>query len=873
MDIVHRCVAPLSPFTWDAEDSDPSASIANAVLHDISLLDLRFDLILDEFAIPCHHTICGINGGFPLKRKNLTLRQLQLLQYGVVVHAATRLVIVAAPPCCGDSGACLAASYERLFNRSLNAASAVAHHPLLPEYTFIVYRLPATVHGGEMGSQEQHPQHPQQRPEALFRLVYRNVNPNSAPTGTTVAGDDFDITAAPEYKLVAVLVSSTCYYDELQRVSQYRREWYAHSAANRASGVGAMTVAAAASTSTSTFTLATSEALHPLPEQVAAEVRRASSLSGLCTCFAHVLERFTAIEESAVTDENDAEETATTVTAAAAATAASVPDRGNSVKPEEAEEEEEAAMEGRSCSDVAGKYGGRCRRAHRGAGSDPWSYQYTRDGARLISRLVVMERTKAALQSWRDGAFDLAETVVTRAEQPSGQASAVILGAHSTHPPFSIQRRRALCARLLLVPTRQAVATHISANEIVSFLPSDESSKAEGGAESALLPAVAYASPAAERLRRWILQGLAAAEVHGIHAVFLDLDPVSALLPCVELLAETAVPAAGDDSKAPVTSSQTADAKAVGAAEDEAEPANTAQLRYKRALLLVCQVTMETVERFVRHSGLVWRVTVAVREATAAAADKATPAPGAETSSFTAWCSGMLALLREAAVQRENTARYNTLSFADDSDDESEKADGGGRSSDAAALVAVSSSQNGLVRAGGSRVQGSLTASQQLVFRTEEMVEGAVALYRHEASGPAVPLAPHIVSKAKAVGVKVGEADMYALFQVFCAAANRRDQRLPVPALVDVLTDEWSTETARRRSDTSTPTRLVCPLDSCGVPVTRARVQRFLQPFLDVMRDSPLGYSGGALGGAQSTSPQTLNYAQFSLVMFAIAKM
>jgi hypothetical protein len=821
MEQVHSCIAPLSPFTWDAAGGDgQSGSSANSVLHDIALLDLRFDLVIDEFAVPCNHTLHHINGGYPLRRKNLTQRQLQLLQYGAVVHGAMRLVIAAVPPCCGDSGACLAASYEHLFSRSLDVASAVAHHPLLPEHTFIVYRLPdATAKD-------------QQRPEALFRFVYRNVNPNCSFPAS--AADDLDVASAPEYKLVAVLVSSATYYGELQRFRQYWREWYAHSAATRASGfVEAEAVAGDDAPQHDVLTA------HPLPERVAAEVRRTSSLSKLCTCFALVLERFAAVE-----DEGDASSVVS-----ASDNDAGVNDN-NSNDDNGIDKERDAAADGVNDS-YKGKTSHRHRQHRMYSGSDPWSYQYTRDGARLVGRLDVVERTKATLQAWRDGALDLTETIVQRVPQSS--ATTVVIGAHSTHPPLFMQPRRVPCARLLLQPAHKDISTQVAGNEIVSYLPNDESVVMREAGATGAFATVVYASPAAERLRRWILQGLIAAEVHAIHAVFLDLDPGSLLLPCVDLLAE-----ADDDVYD--------DVQPAAQSEDEQEAGTaTTQLRYKRALLLVCQVAMETVERFVRHSGLVWKVTVAVHETTAGC--RATLVSNdAEPTSFTEWCRGILELLREAEAQREAAAMHNTLSF-DDGGEEYDDTEADMR----AVALALARDQNALVSSGMGPLLDNLSTSQQLAFRTQEVVERALTLYTRESSGPATPLPPHIVAKAKAVGVKVNDTDLYSLFRTFCAAAKRKDMLLPASTLVDVLTEEWTTEAAKRGRYAASSPRLVCPLDGCGVPVTRTRVQRFLQPFLDVMRDAPQSHIHFPAAGAATS--HTLNYAQFSMVMFAIAKM
>ncbi|KPI90555.1 hypothetical protein ABL78_0315 [Leptomonas seymouri] len=822
MDKVNSSIAPLSPFTWhtDEESEVQPAAFANAVLNDISLLDLRFDLIVDEFAVPCRHPLRRINGGFPLRWGNLTPRQLQLLQYGVVVHKGERLVIVAVPPCCGDSGECLAASYEHLFSRPLDVASAVANHPFLPEYTFVVYRLPEDVGNQEEGEGTQQQQQ-QQHPQSLFRLVYRNVNPHSNATAGSTA--EFNVAAEPQYKLVAVLVSSTTYYGELQRVSQYRREWFVHNRERRASRIAVSQVP--------DDELLDLPASYLLPEAVAADVRSSSSLSKLCTFFALVLERISQVEEDA--------------TAAVSAG----PGSGQEAPNASGEPCKESTTTNVNDTVAPGEDPRRPGTPNMTTGG-PWSYQYTCEGARLINRLSVVECTKAVLQSWRDGELNLTEKVVSRTQLSNTKK--VAMAEHSTHPPLSVRMQSVPCARLLLLPAHRPVSTQISGNEIVSFLPNDgpPSLSSSNATAKDSFRAVVYANPAAERLRRWILQGLIAAEVHGIHAVFLDLDPITALLPCVELLARTEVSAAGNEEE---------ETEADAAAEDET---STATMRYRRALLLVCQIAVETVEQFVRHSGLVWKVTVGLRETSASAGSITTSTPPLGETPFTPWCKDMLELIREAETQREKAALYNSLNFFEE--------DGG--AAEGAALV-VASGENALVSGGGPPSLGHLSASQQLALRMQEVVDRAVTLYSHETAGRAAPLPPHIVRKAREVGVKVSDVDLYALFQIFCVAAKRRDTLLPASALVDVLTEEWLLPAGKRHLYTAASARLVCPLDSCGVPVTRARVKRFLQPFLDVMRDSPFEQNCRAVGALQGGAPQLLNYAQFSMVMFAIARM
>ncbi|KAK7201578.1 paraflagellar rod component [Novymonas esmeraldas] len=811
MEAVQNVIAPLSPFSWMPAEEAVTPGSANAALHDIARLDLRFELVVEEFAIPFHHPLHRIYASHPLLRDTLTPRQLQLLQYGVVIHAEERLVLVAAPHCCGDAGACIAASYEQVFSRAMDSTSGIARHPLLPEYTFIVYRLPAAAAEAGAGWQAS----ADSTPEALFRLVFRNVTPEQETQQVSKS-------LQPRYKLVAILTSSAAYYAELQRGIQYRNDWRANTAATRAYNPPLSAVAS----SSSVAAHATNDAV--VPETIARGVRSASPLSKLCTSLARVLERFSAEETVAVDVDGNATAEAVDGDAGEAA--------DDSVSQE-------------------------CSITH---ARDPWTYYYTREGPRLCGRIDVMERTPAVLRSWRDGQFALAEFEVTRVGTANAWGAAG--DPHkSTHPLLSLTARSVPCARVLLLPWHRDVSTLFVDNEVSSFLPKGEACDDASGKPWG----VVYASPAAERLRRWVLQGLVCAETHGVRAVLLELDPVDLLSPCVELLYDGT---GGDE-----------DARDDG--EEGGDTRLSSQLRYRRALFLVCQVVMETVERFVRCSGLVWKVTVAAKElggsafapATAGGEHAAAAVPvdavaAASTSVlFTLWCREILNVIRSAAVTLETSSARNTLSFVEDSP----SAGSGDGAAVATALVAATAEPGSAAAAGGGA--GNALAlvgegSKQLVVCPKTGVEGALALFTGDAVGAAAPVPTYIVAQANAVGVKVSDDAMYPLFCALCTAV-RQTSALPVSALVDLLLEEWTGGSSKWLHHSSS--RLVCPLDSCGVPVNRARVQRFLLPFLEVMRGVPSATSDAA-AAAVPTSPAssgTMNYAQFSMVMLAIAKM
>ncbi|KAG5490746.1 hypothetical protein JKF63_00868 [Porcisia hertigi] len=792
MEFVQNSIAPLSPFSWVPEEELTRPGSANAVLHDIERLDMRFELIVDEFAIPFQHPVHRIYASHPLLRDTLTLQQLQLLQYGVVVDSEEQLVLVAAPPRCGDSGNCIADSYEQVFSRAMDTTSRVAHHPLLPEYTFVVYRLPAAAEGD-------HQTEGSQVPEPILRLVFRNVTPEQEI-------HDPQKVPAPRFKLVAVLTSSATYYAELQRGIQYRDEWRANAPTNRVHNPAALP---ASPTSSVNSPLPNSLVV---PESVAREVRTASPLSKLCSSVARVLERFN-VEDAGV-DFNGAV--------------------SKNVVAGDAAESVTGSDDQRPCVVQA---------------PDPWMYIYKNEGPRLRSRIEVVQRSTSLLFAWRDGKLDLAEYRVKRLEVPNEWGSS-LEPQKSTHPLLSLELQRVPCVRLLLLPTHREVSTLFVENEVSSFLPKTEALDAPGTSPWG----VVYASRAAERLRQWVLQGFVCAEVHGVRAVLLDLNPVDLLTPCLELLHEGS------------------DAGSVMILEEDCNVDKarfTPQLRYRRALFLVCQIVLETVERYVRSSGFVWKVTVAVQELgnyTSAsfpgglmpATIPTTVAEVAFTNiPFTLWCHEILGVIQNSTLALELNTSLNTLSFTDDSDE---------KVGDGDASVEAASAKDAQAKA----LIVQPNRSKQLEVIPPKGVERAVAIYagslmRSVALGP-----QYIVAQTTAAGGRFDDHSMYLLFKKLCSVAGQKDA-LPVSALVDLLLEEWTGGSGvwRRYS----PSRLMSPIDNCGVPVNRARVQRFLLPFLLVMRSAAdvrvvtteLANKPSAIG--------MINYAQFSLVMLAILKM
>lgn len=792
---MQQSIVPLSPFSWVPEEEATTSGYANVALHDIARLDLRFELIVEDFAVPFHHPLHRIYATHPLLRSALSPRQLQLLQYGMVVDSEEQLVIVAASPCCGDSGACITASYQQVFARAMDSPSSMDNHPLLPEYTFVVYRLPTAAANDQARSSDV--------PEALFRLVFRKIVSQQDM-------QDADKASASSYMLVGVLTSSAAYYAELQRGIQYCNEWIANMAATRACDPPLSKV----SSSSSTPTPAPKHRM--VPETMAREVCAASPLSKLCTSLACVLKRFSP-EETGVDFEGIVSKDVVDGVVAEAATDSFA--QGPCVVQER----------------------------------DPWMYSYTREGPRLRKRIDLVTSTPTILRAWRDGAIDLAEFQVTPVK--TGDVWSGSVDPHkSTHPLLSLTSKAAPCARLLLLPSHREVSTLFADNEITSFLP-----KTEVPDEAGVKPfGVVYVNPGAERLRRWILQGLVCAEAHGVHAVFLELDPVDLIAPCVELLYE------GSDAE---------NLDGVDGCVDVNKGCTESQLRYRRALFLVCQVFMETVELFVRCSGVVWKVTVAVKELggkTFAPRDKnfenvTVPIDAFKAAfrnvPFTVWCGEILDVIRKAAVALESKSTLNTLSFPDDG----ESAVG-----NEAAVVAAAVEAAPLNGAQVNALMAQPDSSTALVAYPKVGIERALVLFSGEAVRSTEPVVPYIAAQAKAAGVKVSDDAMYPLFKALCAAVRQQDS-LPVSALVEVLLHEWTggSPKSRRRL----PLRLLCPLDSCGVPVNRSRVQRFLLPFLQVMRSTAGVKAGTSIWTENPGDAGTMNYAQFSMVMLAIAKM
>ncbi|KAG8344023.1 hypothetical protein ERJ75_000042300 [Trypanosoma vivax] len=207
MNLACNSVAPLSPFMWSSPHVElvpagfTPGTVADTMLH---FSDLTFSLdALARVVEDGFHPISQAVDTHPLHRGVVHKRQFDVMRYGMVLDEAERLVLIEAPGLCGDTGKVVSREYNALFEEDFNS-SPCAHHPVLPEYCFIVYQMPEKSEGGNTV------------PTPLFRLVFRNESFNENIRPDLV--DKF-----PLFRLRSVYVSHTTYYPLHKQLQLYAR--------------------------------------------------------------------------------------------------------------------------------------------------------------------------------------------------------------------------------------------------------------------------------------------------------------------------------------------------------------------------------------------------------------------------------------------------------------------------------------------------------------------------------------------------------------------------------------------------------------------------------------------------------------------------
>ncbi|KEG09728.1 hypothetical protein DQ04_04751030 [Trypanosoma grayi] len=207
MDMVLVSVGPLSPFMFDSPHAElvppgfTPGSVADAMLH-ISDLTLRFDVLaksIDSSFHPVRHAM----ENHPIHTRALHKRQFDVMRYGMVLDEVERLVLVPMPRLCGDSGMKVSQEYAAIFGGDFNQTPC-ASHPILTEYCFVVYQLPAKDEGEGAC------------PTPLFRLVFRNEAFNEQVKMHLVE-------SFPLFRLRSVYVSHTKYYSLQHQLNLYAK--------------------------------------------------------------------------------------------------------------------------------------------------------------------------------------------------------------------------------------------------------------------------------------------------------------------------------------------------------------------------------------------------------------------------------------------------------------------------------------------------------------------------------------------------------------------------------------------------------------------------------------------------------------------------
>lgn len=210
MKSAQNSVAPLSMFMWGAPAQvvvAPGSRVGKVadVRHLLTDLTVNFKLIVDEFAHPYDHPVFEACQSHPVHTRAINRRQFDVLRYGMILDEAERLVLLPVPRDCLDSGVSVARDFKAIFNESLDGTE-VSRHPLLPEYTFIVVRLPPDVENEEDATAI---------PKPLFRIVFRNEAFGEAAIAEMC--DTF-----PLFRLRSVTVPGTT-YAIMQEIYEYRQ--------------------------------------------------------------------------------------------------------------------------------------------------------------------------------------------------------------------------------------------------------------------------------------------------------------------------------------------------------------------------------------------------------------------------------------------------------------------------------------------------------------------------------------------------------------------------------------------------------------------------------------------------------------------------
>lgn len=479
MEPTKRNIIPLSPYMWSAPHQvvvppGSKVGVVADIRRQISNFDLNFDLIVKERAHPFTHPVYDAYYNHNLHTRALNKRQFDVLRYGMVLDEAERLVLVPAPHSLADSGNVVAREYQAIFNENLNNTEA-SRHTLLPEYCFLVMRLPDTEEtcpADKVGLDIV--------PEILYRLVFRNEAYNEEAVS-------FMCQQFPLFRLRAVFVNNNV-YPTLQNLFRYRQ-----------SHPG----------------LFMGESGDILPDPFVENLLSTGDLQMLCDTWVKVLD---GIAPPYVREKGLGPDVVSMfLRTHRAKNGVAVQDRNEDYSTPQVD--------------------------------NLIRLNYLHNQDRMEKRISVEARERGMLSKWRDGAYDMQYF----AEELDDASPGVKI---------------APTARIIMKLSREG-STDLINGEICAYVPKECEYKDQK----------VYRTPAAERLRLWVLKGLMSAEINGVHSVLVDIDTALLLFQCVGLL--------------------------WGEGEES---------RRGEYVFHVCKIVVETVEDYIQHSGVIWKAVIVLSD-------------------------------------------------------------------------------------------------------------------------------------------------------------------------------------------------------------------------------------------------------------------
>lgn len=391
---------------------------------------------------------------------------------------------------------------------------------------------------------------------------------------------------------------------------------------------------------------------------------------------------------------------------------------------------------------------------------------YATSRARLAQRIVVAHKTPKLLSDWREGNLGQCHRVVFR-ESRNGK-------------------------------------NFIERDELVAFLPHDTDFDRRDLSDVDSLP-MSPRDASHARLRLWILKALITAEVHGVHQLLLELDYPTIIGVCIGFLEI----GAGQEEEL---------RRHVGAPSEE-------ELKLRNAIFHISRIAVETIEDFVQHSGVVWRVVLTPRE---------------EAN----------VLLLQSLLTCVQDAKEATELYMRRGPDVIEAA--AAAEADVSAVVAAA--------AGEPRQAGTLQLQQP-------------------------PLPRDVLNQAASRRLRLDDDSLFALFKyldvtnegrvsvdeltkVFLCKENRirhfheRKNQLPYRRLMTI-------EEEAKKRDQNLALNPLTALDGCGLPFDESSIRRFILSFCRGMR---LPRRNAARSATAEPIPTTMSFVEFSVMMLSLAK-